>query len=87
MLQSSKPLTFADKQMHYWNDVRTNPTGTGLPLTNSNNKSKATIRPMNFKFCYSWTIMVKETVFYEGNKYKSDQQAVFFKHHNIPRLN
>ena len=50
MLQSNKTLTFTDKQMHYWSGVRTNPTGTGLPFTNTSNQSKATKRPMNLKF-------------------------------------
>ena len=49
MLQTSTPLTFTDKQMHYWSGVHTNPTGTGLPSTNTNNQSKATKRPMNLK--------------------------------------
>jgi hypothetical protein len=49
MLQFNKPLTFTDKQMHYWSGVHTNPTGTGLPFTNTNNESKATKRSMNLK--------------------------------------
>jgi hypothetical protein len=77
MLQSSKPLTFSDKQMHYWSGVRTNPTGTGLPSTNTNNQSKATKKTNEYKICFTWTIMVKEIVFYERKKHNSDQEAVF----------
>jgi hypothetical protein len=49
MLQFNKPLTFTDKQMHYWSGVRTNPTGTGLPFTKTSNQSKATKTSINLK--------------------------------------
>jgi len=69
MLQSNKPLTFTDKQMHYWSGVCTNPTGTGLPVTNTNNQSKATKRSMNLKSAIPGQLMVKEILFYERNKH------------------